>query len=57
MKEDGKETEEKATVLATSFSGILLEQATNECLVKHEPELSWNSEVHSRILRITFEGY
>jgi hypothetical protein len=60
MEEDGKETEEKVTggLGHELFWHIgMICQATNECLVEHEPELSWNSEVHSRILRLAFEGY
>jgi hypothetical protein len=61
MEEDGKETEEKATEglgheLFWHIAGMIC-QATNECLVEHEPESSWNSKVHSRILRLAFEGY
>ena len=60
-EEDGKETEEQATgglghELFWHLAGMI-RQATNECLVEHEPEPSWNSEVHSRILRLAFEGY
>ena len=61
MEEDGKETEEKATgglghELFWHMARMIC-QATNECLVEHEPESSWNSEVHSRILRLAFEGH
>lgn len=61
MEEDGKESEEKATgglghELFWHIAGMIC-QATNECLVEHEPESSWNSEVHSRILRLAFEGH
>ena len=61
MEEDGKETEEKATgglghELFWHLAGMI-SQATNECLVENEPESSWNSEVHSRILRLAFEGH
>ena len=61
MEVDGNEAVEKATgglghELFWHLAGMIC-QATNECLVRHKPEPSWNSEVHSRILRLAFEGH
>jgi hypothetical protein len=50
-----KATEGLGHELFWHIAGMIC-QATNECLVKHESELSWNSKVHSRILRLAFEG-
>lgn len=38
------------------FRAFLIHQATNECLVGSKSEPAWNSEVHSRILRLALEG-
>ena len=36
---------------------MTIHQATTECMDRGYPEPAWNSEVHSRVLRLALEGY
>lgn len=61
----GKKAEKEAVDKMTGGLGhtifwhqvSMVHRATAECIVESDPEPAWNSEVHSRLIRLALEGH